>query len=153
MTKEYKMHAISIIFNAIAIVLWLFILYYITNLETIGCKCALDWRRTFIQYYIIYLLLMIIFMSPDAPPILLTLHFIISISFIVIVYHYIHDLKVKKCKCSESAARDVLMFINYIQIFMVMFVLILLVHLMFEFRALLKNAKSPQKLKACLRKA
>lgn len=146
------MNAISIVFNAIAIVLWFFILYYITNLETAGCKCALDWRQKFIKYYIVYLLLMIIFMTPNAPPILLTIHFIISISFIMIVYHYIHDLKIKKCKCSENVARDVLMFINYIQIFLMVFVLILLVHMMYEFRALIRKT-NPQKFKACLAKA
>lgn len=145
------MDPISIIFNLIAIVLWLFILYYITNLETIGCKCALDWRRTFIQYYIIYLLFMIVFMSRNAPSYFLTLHFVVSVAFILIVYHYIHDLKMKKCKCSENTARDVLMYVNYVQIFMVFFILILLVHLMFELRAIFRTDKSKQKLKACLK--
>lgn len=144
------MDPISIIFNVIAIVLWLFILYYITNLEMIGCKCALDWRQQFIKYYIVYLLLMMIFTIPNAPPVILTLHFIISISFILIAYHYIHDLKNKKCKCSESVARDVLMYVNYIQLGMMFFIFIMLIHLMFEFRAILQQT-SPKKLKACLK--
>lgn len=145
------MNPLAIIFNLAAVLIWLFILYYITNLEITGCKCALDWRRNFIQYYIIYLLIMMLFSTRNLPPYILTLHFVFSVCFILIVHHYINDLKTKKCKCSESTVRDVLMYVNYIQLYMVIFILILLVHLMFEFNAFIRT-KSPENLKACLKK-
>jgi hypothetical protein len=116
---------------------WGYILAYIVKLENIGCPCAKDWRREFIKYYVCFMLLLLILRmfdvySPDSlPPILMTIQFVLSIVFVMIVYHYIHDLKQKKCSCSAHLARDVLEVVNYIQIFLVIIGIVLMAHVVF----------------------
>lgn len=119
------------------ILLWGYILMYIVKLEKMGCPCARGWRREFIKYYLVFMLLLIILRmfevySPAlAPPILMTLQFLLSVGFVVVVYNYIHDLKREKCSCSEGMARDILEVVNYIQMFLVIVSLVMMVHVMF----------------------
>ncbi len=134
------MHAIQLFFNILAILIWFYILNYIIKLEKTGCECAKDWRRDFIKYYIIFIIALLILRSlniiPDRfTPLLMTIQFVFSVAFITIVFHYINDLKVKKCACSQDTARDVLEIFNYIQIFLLAFIFVMMVYMMFTFQS------------------
>jgi hypothetical protein len=113
----------------VGIPVWLVMLHYINQLETIGCVCAMDWRRSFIKYYIIFLIVFLfatacdLCRNLDFGPIVFTINFIISMIFVFIVYQYIHDLKVNLCTCSVGILRDMLEIINYMQIILVIFVI------------------------------
>lgn len=140
--------ALQAIINLIYIVLWGYILAYIVKLENIGCPCAKDWRREFIKYYVgIMLLLLILRMfdvySPDSiPPIIMTVQFVFSVAFVMIVYHYIHELKKKKCSCSAHLARDVLEVVNYIQMFLIIVGIVLMAHVVFTMAFIYKKNKA-----------
>lgn len=104
----------------ITIILWTYIFSYILKLEKIGCECALDWRRTFIKYYIVLVIVIAmckIFGIFEKIPIIFRLAVSVgTLAFIIITYKYVHDLKKKKCECSRELARDVLEIVNYIQL-------------------------------------
>lgn len=111
--------------SLIAITIWSYIFLYIIKLEKIGCECALNWRRSFIKYYIIVIILTAILKITslfDKIPfaIKLLLPFA-TVAFLIITYQYVNDLKKKKCECSRETARDVLEIVNYIQIGLVVF--------------------------------
>lgn len=141
------MHFLNIIISSIYIAVWVWILYYITKLEITGCKCSADWRRTFIKYYIIVLLIMFVlrifeYWSPqETAPALMTIQFMFSIMFMIVVFNYINDLKVKKCRCSENDARDLLEILNYVNIFLMALSLLIIVHFMFVLSHLASNNK------------
>jgi len=130
---------LGIIFNAIIIGIWLYILNYVYKLHQIGCTCAEDWRRNVIMYFIIFLIIVFLLRISGVldnkilTPFIMTIYFILTIGFVMIVYHYIHDLKTKHCDCSQSNARTLLEYINYIQIALLSIVIILMVHTMFVF--------------------
>jgi hypothetical protein len=119
------------------IAIWGYILLYIAKLEKLGCKCSKNWQREFIKYYIIFMLLIFIIRLFDSsspynlPPILMTIQFVLTIVFVGIVYHYIMNLKQKNCKCSNDTARDILEIINYIQIFLIVLGLLIMIHVIF----------------------
>ena len=110
------------------IVLWAFVYAYVVRLETTGCECSYDWKRDFIKVYVIFMIpLMLMRVFDVLPRVVLSITLIFTIFFIIAVYRYIHELREKKCKCSEGTTRDVLEIVNYIQIFLLAFVVILVV--------------------------
>lgn len=126
-----------VIFSVIVIAIWGYIVHYLLKLEKIGCECSKDWKRTFVMYYIILILVffviqMISLLAYKAiHPIITTIMFLGNIFFVVIVFKYIHELKNEKCKCSEDQARDLLEIINYIQIALMAFILVKIIYGMF----------------------
>jgi glucose-6-phosphate-specific signal transduction histidine kinase len=129
--------AVGIILNAVIIGIWLYILNYMYKLHEIGCTCADDWRRNYIMYFIIFLIIVFLLQilgvinNKSFSPFIMTIYFILTVVFIMIVYHYIYDLKTKPCKCSEDTARTILEYFNYIQIALLSIVIILMVYCMF----------------------
>lgn len=108
------------------IVLWAFVYAYVVRLETIGCKCSADWKRDFIKVYVIFMIpLMLMRLFDLLPRVVLSITFMFTIFFIIVVYRYIHELREIKCKCSEGMTRDVLEIVNYIQIFLLAFAVLL----------------------------
>ncbi len=128
---------ILIILNVIAILFWAYILNYLIKLEKLGCECSKDWRRTFITYFIVYLIILLLLSTfniwnvKQLPPILMLVNYVIMILFFVTVYQYIHKLKKEKCECSENVARDVLEIVNYIQLALVILSLLMMIYAMF----------------------
>ena len=133
---------LNAIISILYVFIWIYIYLYITKLEKIGCECSNDWKRSYIKYYILIILLFIILRLfsfwnfKTVPAILLTLEILASIIFVIIVYHYVHDLKKKKCECSVDLARDILEIINYVQLFMMIFAFIIMIHAMVLFSKL-----------------
>ena len=123
--------------NVLYIVAWVFIFSYILKLEKTGCECSKGWRRDFIKYYIAFIIVMAmatiagLVNKQKMPTALLTLQFVVAVFFIGVVYQYIHDLRKQKCECSEHMARDVLEIVNYVQIFLIVFTILVVMHTMF----------------------
>ncbi len=109
----------------IALILNAFLLNYIFRLETMGCECAKDWRRDYIQYYLIFMVIYILvqfwlLMKDDMSSFVTftvamnLIMFVLGILFVVFALQYVHKLKVAKCECSEDFARDVLQIVAII---------------------------------------
>jgi len=98
------------------------IIYYLNNLQTIGCECALNSKRTFIFAYTIFSLLFgIPQLFTDKVTKFLTKYpaaifglSILMISNIVVTLLYIEDIKKANCKCSESVFRDMMYYLAII---------------------------------------
>ena len=102
------------------------ILYYLKNLETIGCKCAMNYKRTYIMYYTIFSLAFgaanllsggrvtdYITESPFAIPLVLVLA-VAAITNLVFTLQYIEELKKDNCECSESVFRTMMYILSII---------------------------------------
>lgn len=98
----------------VGIVLYVFLINYLMRLDK--CECAQNWRRTYIMYYLIFLVLLsitqFILLISESNPILnltmLSISLILGIIFVVVAFQYIWSLRETKCKCSEADGRDVL---------------------------------------------
>ena len=136
---------ILIILNIIAILFWAYILNYLIKLEKLGCECSKDWRRTFITYFVVYLIISLLLSTlniwsvKQLPPILMLVNYVLMIIFFVTTYQYVHKLKREKCECSENEARNVLEIVNYIQIALVLLSLLMMIYAMFIVSKILKN--------------
>ena len=109
-------------------VLWGFVYVYITKLEKTGCECSEDWKRDYIKVYVMVMIPLLIMRIFDLlPKVVMGLTVIFTLFFIFVTYRYIHELKEKKCACSNAPTRDVLEIVNYIQIFFIAFAVLLIV--------------------------
>lgn len=117
----------------VAINIW--VLVYLFRLESIGCKCAMDWRRTYVIAYLIVSIVYSAFVwfltyrfSKSAligadsriPAITLgvlsLVMLIAGILYIVFGMQYISRLREEKCECSDDVAREVWEVVLYIHI-------------------------------------
>lgn len=102
------------------------IIYYLKNLETIGCKCAMNYKRSYIMYYTIFNLVLVasnlvsgnrltdyIAKSSFAIPIILVLASL-GITNVVFTLQYIEELKKDNCECSESVFRTMMYILSII---------------------------------------
>jgi hypothetical protein len=94
----------------------LFVLHTVQRLESTGCKCALDWRRTFIARYTTFviawvagiLILGIIQPSVLGSKVMSFMGMIVNIVGLVnliLSVQYILQLRRDNCKCSASLSR------------------------------------------------
>ena len=102
------------------------ILYYLKKLEAIGCKCAMNYKRTYIMHYTIFnlgfgaaslvsggRLIDYIEKSSFAIPIILVLA-VAGITNIVFTLMYVEELKKDNCECSESVFRTMMYILSII---------------------------------------
>ncbi len=96
-----------------------YFLNYIMKLEK-SCECSMDWRRDYIKYYIIIQMFVYVLMALG---IYYRLHYSVPVLFGVFglictgfVFFYIRKLKEIKCACSETTARTVMEYLNYLNI-------------------------------------
>lgn len=104
-----------------------YIHHYVTRLERIGCDCAADFRRTYIQYFTLALIVLgvtnismllvgnrlgLAILAAVLSPIM----FIATIVYAVFVIQYVNRLRAEKCKCSEGMARAILYIVTIINI-------------------------------------
>lgn len=86
-------------------------------MEKQDCQCSVDWRRDFIKYYLICVIIFIFasfahifLLNNKYNSIFDTLRYIFLISeivFVTVVFLYIRDLIKKRCECSAGVERDV----------------------------------------------
>lgn len=113
-----------------SIVYAIYIHHYVVRLERIGCDCAMDFRRTYIQWYTLALVIIGIIniclrlaggnvglaaISMVMSPII----FFATIVYIVFVFQYVNRLRREKCYCSDTMARAILYIITIIYVTLV----------------------------------
>ena len=102
------------------------IVYYLKHLETIGCKCAMNYKRTYIMSFHIFGLAFgaanlltgngvaeYIVGSRYAIPVVLMLTVAI-ITNVVFTLMYVEELKKDNCDCSESVFRTMMYILSII---------------------------------------
>ena len=117
---QYRgVYALAALIN---IFLYTYLLDYLLQLERIGCKCADDWRRSYIifvcVFYIGYAfveLSLLLINTPSTFHVLeatkrwaLPLHIVLMIGFVVSAFQYVGRLEREKCACSEDTAKPIL---------------------------------------------
>jgi len=115
-------HTISILTLLIGMSLQACIIYYLNNLQTIGCECAMNSKRTFIFAYTIFSLLFgVPQLFTDKVTKFLTKYpaaifglSLLMITNIIVTLLYIEDIKKANCKCSESVFRDMMYYLAII---------------------------------------
>lgn len=104
-----------IVFAVMFVILQLLILNYLMQLEKIGCACAMDWRRSFIMFYLV-LGVINIFISAVVDeshiPYLQTIMVVVGVLNIIFTVQYVQKLKQQKCECSQSVYRDVMVYVS-----------------------------------------
>lgn len=104
-----------------------YIHHYVTRLERIGCDCAADFRRTYIQYFTLALIIIgvtnisLLLMNnrmgiAAISAVLSPIMFIATIIYAVFVIQYVNRLREEKCKCSEGMARAILYIVTIINV-------------------------------------
>jgi hypothetical protein len=107
-------------FIVIGVILSSLIIYYLKNLETIGCACAMDYKRTYIMSYHIFSIfigLLGIFINLDIlrkHNVLQLIFGVISITNYVFTIQYVHQMKKENCNCSESVYRTMMYILSII---------------------------------------
>ena len=120
------------LYSAIVSVLFNYLLYgYLHKLEKIGCDCSNTVKSNTISSIIIvnYILIFGVLFVGKIPPSTGVLASILSLVFAVCTFLYLHELKVKKCKCSESLIRDIYYY-YYLIIFLLYTTMLSLIFLM-----------------------
>ena len=107
-----------LVVTMIALNMWF--LYYVEQLKAKGCKCALGWRRTFIQASLfLFIALAIVGLFVNWKNYFMWLNLavtVIFIAYVVITREFIIDVKSASCKCAETAAFKTLDVVNILQI-------------------------------------
>lgn len=98
------------------------VIYYLNHLNTIGCKCAMNYKRDYILYYNIFAIIYGCFsLTPFYNPQYMTHYMVVSILImcgailnVVFTILYVEDLKKEKCTCSESYIRELMLILSII---------------------------------------
>ena len=109
---------ISIVYTALYFVWFL----YITDLERPQCNCSKDWKRTFIKYFSLYMIVHnLLFISNT--DLLLSLRAYIDpiqavlfVAYIYCMYFYVRQLKEENCDCSKNLKRLLMEIFAYLMI-------------------------------------
>lgn len=114
---------VNLIILVLSVLINIWILVYLVNLEQLGCACAMGWRRVYIMMFtVLNILITLGFVHYRMSPVAMYAYFAASIVFIVVVMQYTSMLKREKCKCSEHLAREVMHIAALIQALIYIFV-------------------------------
>jgi len=108
--------------NIITIIVTIFIIYYLINLEHNYCDCIRDWRHNYIKYTAIFslfidLLLLLNTEISNISGILI----ILQIIYVYAFYTYIRDLDNTKCECAVVKQEKLHKFLNIWRYLIVIF--------------------------------
>ena len=146
--------AVMLIFAIIFIVIQCLIINYLAKLESIGCECAMDWRRHYIVFFMIISVVyaaVISFVQKESMPLIQTMMFVIGLLNVVFTLQYVNKLKKEKCKCSESVYRDVMMFVSIFNAILYSLFLTLMVYYIFSMASYMKTVRPAQNNKVSIR--
>lgn len=150
----------DIAFMLLAVIINVYLLIYLMNLANIGCKCALNWRRNYIMFFIVLSLILSVasVFSYDilTSSIVMSVFTVASIANVVIVLQYISMLKKEHCECSEDLAREIMQFIAILYAFFYVLLFVVLLFTGFKAVEVTKMAKTlagnnPQKVATVLK--
>lgn len=109
-----------IISTFIQIFLFGYIWASIYKLESTGCKCNPDWRRTYIlvfSAFAVFIALVELFMVKIQWGVRSAINLVYIVALVVFTYcaiSYSHQLKTEKCKCSSELTNQVLYLVGII---------------------------------------
>ncbi len=117
--------------SLLSLVLQMYLMGYLIRLESIGCKCAMDWRRSYMMFFlsanvILNVANLGLLLSSGGRATLFTsfgpvgvalagLLWLAGILFMVTALQYTSRLRREKCECSDALARTVLRVVAIIQ--------------------------------------
>lgn len=143
MRLKYKMYNIVLLLFAIFfVVIQLLIINYLYKLETTGCKCALDWRRNFIMFFLVIAivnLLVTSFLTHEQIPFIQTLVTVLGLVNVIVTLQYVNKLKIEKCECSKSIYREIMMYVAIFDAIVYSSALVLVVYVLFSLASYAKN--------------
>jgi hypothetical protein len=112
------MKALSYLLPILIFVIQISIINYLFQLERKGCKCAMDYKLTYILAYLVINALVVILhlftnvfkytSNNNIASFLMSIYSVGGIVNIAFIIQYVNMLKAKKCECSESIYRDIL---------------------------------------------
>lgn len=117
----------SIASIVVSIIYATYIHHYVVRLERIGCDCAMDYRRVYIQWYTFALIIFGIInialrcIGGDAglaviSVILSPVILVATVIYICFVIQYVNRLRREKCHCSEGMTRAILYLVTIIYV-------------------------------------
>lgn len=142
---------VMLFFGVIFVVIQTLIVNYLVKLESMGCKCAIDWRRNFIVFFLVLSIvytLSTFFIDKDSLPLLQSIMVITGIVNVILALQYINRLKKEKCECSESIYRDILYLVSIFNAILYSLLIVLLVYFFFSMASYSKSAKFPKQKKS-----
>lgn len=112
----------------IEVVIELWILYYLYSLGKNECKCALNWRRTYIMVmFCVHLALVVarfaLLVARPLPEPVMLLWIGAFYAAWIFALQYVADLEKNKCACSEDPAREALVITSWFRLGLLMFLL------------------------------
>ena len=100
----------TLVFSAIALMIYGTIFYFVLNMERQKCKCTEEPRRDIIKWYSglsIVFTLVLPFINQKNRMLLMPISALLGMVFMVILFSYSHNLKHKKeCECSNTWRRE-----------------------------------------------
>lgn len=136
-------NVIMLVFGVIFIIIQSLIINYLVQLEKTGCECAMDWRRQFILFFLVLSIVYTItsfLIDERSLPLLQTTMVIIGLLNVIFTLQYVNKLKEKKCDCSQSVYRDIMMFIAIFNAIIYALMLTIIIYFMFTMMTYSKNA-------------
>lgn len=136
---------IMFFFAAIFVVLQTLIVNFLYKLESIGCQCAMDWRRQYIIFFLILSILYTLFaffFDPASLPLMQSIMVILGLVNVVVTLQYVYRLKKEKCECSESIYRDVMTFIAIFNAIVYSLLLSVIIFFFYTMASYVKTAKN-----------
>lgn len=125
---------VSFAFALVIIVLQSLIVKYLIDLEAVGCKCAMDWRRSYIMFFMVMAIIYgvsTVFLEVKHVPIVQTIMFFLGILNTIYVIQYVYRLKKEKCECSESIYREILYIVSIFNAILYAFILVFIIYYMY----------------------
>lgn len=110
----------TLLFTGVQLLLQILIINYLYHLENQGCKCAMDYKRTYILGYMVLNTIFVILgiftnvqgckyaSNNQIGSFLMSMYAVGGILNIAFIIEYVNLLKVRKCDCSESVYRDLM---------------------------------------------
>ena len=135
-------NVVMLMFGVIFIIIQGLIVNYLVQLEKIGCECAMDWRKKFIVFFLVFSIVYTastFFIDPASLPLLQTIVVVCGLTNVILTLQYVDKLKKLKCECSESVYRDVMTFIAIFNAILYSLILTLLVYFLFSMASYAKK--------------
>ena len=116
------MRFIFLLLNVGIVILNAYFLYYVYQIEATGCKCALGWRRSFLEVslalFVVVGIVGLVVDWQDHFMWLAALYNGLIIAYIFVTREFINDMRAHTCKCAQTEAFDILNVVNIIGLFM-----------------------------------
>ena len=152
------MNSVSIISSLIGVIISVLIFKYVYDLEEAKCICSKDWKRTYIKYFSVLLIITGLFgMAGFTSDVILlksnrltlflivllsVLIFIGSIVYLYALYMFSHELiKHKECLCSKSHLRTFTYYYSIIVIFIYALIILGLLFGVFYIKSLISKSR------------